>query len=77
MTATEMLPETGAADGWPDRVEARLGHLEKDVAAIKATLQHLATKADVQEAINALTWRLIAALLLGLAALGAFLKLTG
>ena len=77
MTATEMLPETGAADSWQDRVEARLGHLEKDVAAIKATLQHLATKADVQEAINALTWRLIAALLLGLAALGAFLKLTG
>ena len=47
------------------------------MAAIKATLQHLATKADVREAINALTWRLIAALLLGLAALGAFLKLTG
>ena len=41
---------------WRRRMETR-------TAKIEATLPHLATKADLQAAINTLTWRLIAGMI--------------
>ena len=67
-----------------ERLEVRLEQLVTHVAQldtrlvrVEATLPHLATKADVANVINALTWRLAAIVIAGLAALAAFLKLTG
>lgn len=42
---------------------------------VDATLPHLATKADLQAAINALTWRLIAAMIAIAAVIVAILRL--
>ncbi len=65
---TETEPETAADVGWHtrvddrlDKVEGRLGQLEVGLAAVQAHLPHLATKADLERAINALTWKLILA----------------
>ena len=67
-----------------ERQDARLEQMATHVAkldtrlvSVEATLPHLATKADVSNVINALTWRLAAIAVAGLAALAAFLKLTG
>lgn len=67
-----------------ERQDTRLEQLTKHVAQldtrlvrVETTLPHLATKADVASAINALTWRLAAIVVAGLTALAAFLKLTG
>ena len=80
-TETVRAPEAPASDAtpaaWRARVDDRLARLEADLAAVNAQLPHLATKADVERAINALTWRLILGLAAGLTALAAFLKLTG
>ena len=72
-TETVRAPEAPAPDAppaaWRARVDDRLSRLEAGLAAVNAQLPHLATKADVERAINALTWRLIGALLVGLTAL--------
>ena len=83
MTATETAAVPGTAGTWQERVDAWLERLEHGQAAVserlarvEATLPHLATKedvaqlrADVQAAVNGLTWRLF----MGLGTLGAFL----
>lgn len=53
------------------------GTVSERVSRLEGAYHHLATKSDLQAAINTLTWRLIGAFFLGLAALGAFLRLTG
>ena len=65
-----------------ENVEGRLGKVEVGLAAVNAQLPHLATKADVEHAINALTWRLILAgvalsgvIIAAIAAAAAWIKL--
>jgi phage shock protein A len=60
-----------------ERLSTHVAQLDTRLVRVEATLPHLATKADVANAINALTWRLAAIVIAGLAALAAFLKLTG
>ena len=60
-----------------ERLGTHVAQLDTRLVRVEATLPHLATKADVANAINALTWRLAAIVIAGLAALAAFLKLTG
>ena len=60
-----------------ERLITHVAQLDKRLVRVETTLPHLATKADVSNAINALTWRLAAIVTAGLAALAAFLKLTG
>ena len=60
-----------------ERLSKHMAQLDKRLVRVETTLPHLATKADVSNAINALTWRLAAIVTAGLAALAAFLKLTG
>ena len=86
-TETALAPEAPVLDPapatWRDRVDDRLAHLEAGLAAINAQLPHLlATKADVERAINALTWRLILAgvalsgvIIAAIAAAAAWIKL--
>ena len=73
-------------EGRLERVEGRLGRVERGLerleARFEATLPHLATKADVQAAVNALTWKLIAAgvalsgvIIAAIAAAAAWIKL--
>ena len=66
----------GRMEGCLERVEHGQAVLSERLARVEATLPHLATKedvaqlrADVQAAVNGLTWRLF----LGLGALRAFL----
>ena len=82
MTAVETPAMATAA--WHERVDSHLEQLsthaerqDTHLVGVETTLPHLATKADVSNAINALTWRLAAIVTAGLAALAAFLKLTG
>ena len=60
-----------------EQLSTHVAQLDTHLVRVEATLPHLATKADVANAINALTWRLAAIVIAGLAALAAFLKLTG
>ncbi len=83
-TATPTAAWRERVDNHLERLEARLERLVTHVAKldtrlvrVETTLPHLATKADVSNAINALTWRMAAIVTAGLAALAAFLKLTG
>jgi archaellum component FlaC len=41
-----------------DGVEHRLGAMEQRIASVEATLQHVATKADLHQALNAQTWKM-------------------
>jgi len=41
-----------------DGVERRLGAVEQRVASVEATLQHVATKADLHQALNTQTWKM-------------------
>lgn len=90
-TATPTAAWRERVDNHLERLEARLERLEvrlerlvthvaqldTRLVRVETTLPHLATKADVSNAINALTWRMAAIVIAGLAALAAFLKLTG
>lgn len=60
-----------------ERIVTHVVNLDTRLVRVETTLPHLATKADVSNAINALTWRMAAIVTAGLAALAAFLKLTG
>ena len=44
-------------------IEERLAVAEQRIVALEAQREELATKADVERAINTLTWRLISALI--------------
>ena len=66
VAATDQLRDDSLE--WRGRVDTRL-------TAIETTLPHLATKADLQAAINALTWRLIAAMIAVAAVIVAILRL--
>ena len=39
-------------------VEQRLGAVEQRLSSVEATLQHVATKADLHQALNAQTWKM-------------------
>lgn len=41
-----------------DAVEHRLGAVEQRLSSVEATLQHVATKADLHQALNAQTWKM-------------------
>ena len=62
-TASDELREDWVE--WRGRVDATLPHLatKAGVSEIAGRLDSFATKADLQEAINALTWRLIGAMI--------------
>ena len=64
-------------DAQLERLNTHVAQLDTRLVRVETTLPYLATKADVSNAINALTWRLAAIVTAGLAALAAFLKLTG
>lgn len=40
-------------------VEQRLGAVEHRLTAVETTLQHVATRADLHQALNAQTWKMI------------------
>lgn len=85
-TETAWAPEALAPDAtpvaWRDRADDQLARPKACLAAINAQLASLATKADVERAINVLTWRLIlgsvalaGVLMAAIAAAAAWIKL--
>ena len=42
-----------------DAVEQRLGAVEQRLSSVEATLQHVATKADLHQALNTQTWKML------------------
>ena len=78
--ATHMERQDTRLERQDERLEQLATHvaqLDTRLVRVEATLPHLATKADVANVINALTWRLAAIVIAGMAALAALLKLIG
>ena len=48
----------GAVEQRLGTVEQRLGAVEQRLGAVEATLQHVVTKGDLYQALNAQTWKM-------------------